>query len=366
MLLVDLTNILYNINYIKNFTNKEIIAVVKSDCYGLGAKRIVKYLCSIGINYFFVNHYEEYKKIKDSIHNEFVIIMDSMNKLYDDPNIIYTVNNINDAIIYATTNKRITVHFQVDVGMNRMGFRSLQEMKHALDILKRNKLINIEGIYCHFPSLVNDLKDYHKRRSYVLEYLKLYHFKMKHFNSTSTLNDLTIGNYVRIGISMYGYGNPYLYLKPVLSFTSKFTKIIPLKKGDSVGYLHDNSYLSSDSLVGVLPLGYYEIPDLEYVTVNNEKLPKIGVSCMNHSHYIVNDKINDTSLVSIFKKNDIIEDRLINWYHRLIKVANNKKGYIIRKNYDIYKVIKKRTKKSQAFRLRRKCYQVVSPRVIRL
>ena len=38
---VDLNNIKYNISRIKEVTKKDIIAVIKSNAYGLGAKKII-------------------------------------------------------------------------------------------------------------------------------------------------------------------------------------------------------------------------------------------------------------------------------------------------------------------------------------
>ena len=57
MLIVDLSKITANIEILRKKTNKDIIAVVKSNAYGLGASHIIPFLKKCGVKYFFVNHF---------------------------------------------------------------------------------------------------------------------------------------------------------------------------------------------------------------------------------------------------------------------------------------------------------------------
>ena len=91
--------------------------------------------------------------------------------------------------------------------MNRLGIRSIEECKKIINILKTNKFIEIEGLYTHFSTSIDNLIDYNKQCDLFKEYINLYNFKIIHSAATSSLNKNIIGNFVRVGLGIYGFSN---------------------------------------------------------------------------------------------------------------------------------------------------------------
>ena len=140
MLIVDLSKIKANIEIIRKKTNKDIIAVVKSNAYGLGASHIIPFLKKCGVKYFFVNHFSEYLENKMLFKNSYVIVMDSFREKFEYANVIYTINNLDDAEFYVKTTIPIKIHIQVDTGMNRLGIKMLEDVKKILNILEKKPI----------------------------------------------------------------------------------------------------------------------------------------------------------------------------------------------------------------------------------
>lgn len=367
MILIKLDKIKENINYIKKYTKCEIIMVVKSNCYGLGSNYLIPFFKKIGIKYFFVNHYYEYLNNKEVLKNTHVIIMDSI-KIKEEDNIIYTINNIDDAKYFNNTKKKINVHLQIDLGMNRLGIKSIEECIKILNILNNNKLVEIKGIYGHFRERCDNYYDYLRKCDFFQQFLKLYNFEIIHTAATPSLHKKIIGNYVRIGLSAYGYGNNNLSLQNTLSGYIKPINIIKLDIGDKIGYENKskNDYIKENTKVMVIPLGYFENKMIKRVKYKNVIYEKIGTSCMNHTHFRCDDKINKLTYLSFLEKNDTIDIEDINWYHYLINLANCQKVYIMRYNYDLFRTIKYIENKGRKIKFRINCRKNINSRIIKL
>lgn len=372
-LFIYLNGIEDNIKKIKEYTNKKIMAVVKSDAYGLGAEKIIQRLINIGVNYFVFEKYCEYKKCQSILKQNNVLIMESLSKKIISSevsqNVIFTINSYLDYLVIKDTNKLIKVHLRVDTGMNRFGIRNIQECKKIIKGLRKNENIIIEGIYTHFSSSLLESKYYEKQRLKFQEYTNLYKFPVIHANATKNLHKKIVGNYVRVGMAMYGYHQPFIKLNSCVSLLERPINIFNPKKLIKVGY----SQKSTKEVVGVLPLGYNEIDltTIRYIVNNNHKYKLLGKSCMNHTHFIADDKINYLSWLSILPKNDIILDsddyvflKPENWYKILTSMKNMSKTYVLRSNYDLPKIFKYRGEKSFRTRFRKRGNKIIDPRII--
>lgn len=368
MLIVDLSKIKANIEIIRKKTNKDIIAVVKSNAYGLGASHIIPFLKKCGVKYFFVNHFSEYLENKMLFKNSYVIVMDSFREKFEYANVIYTINNLDDAEFYVKTTIPIKIHIQVDTGMNRLGIKMLEDVKKILNILEKNPLIDVEGIYTHFSSCVDDNINYDIQKGKFKEFVSLKKFKIVHSAATSSLHKDIVGNMVRVGLAMYGYGNINLSLKKSLAAYERFINVIEVKKGETVGYQKEKqTTFNKNYLVGVLPVGYYENPNLTRISYRGHIYNKIADSCMNHTHFLIDDKINKLSFLSIIEKNDIIDGEKINWYHYITGLSNYKKIYLMRCiNGNIFKILKNTRKKGSKGRIRSRRCKIIGIRTIRI
>jgi alanine racemase len=359
-LFFNVNNLKDNINKIKELTNKEIIAVIKSNAYGLNSYYMYKILNRLGINFFVLYDIDEFKRI-ENIVNTPILILNNHLRYYDNKYIRYTINSVSDALYYKSLNKKIIVHLQIDTGMNRDGIRTLDEYLEILDIIKNCHNITIEGIFTHFASNYLEQSYYNLQCSRFSEYLKYYDYKIIHTAASNSLTKKIIGNYVRIGIQMYGLCKN-IDLKEVFYIRTSVINTFFLKKEEPFGY--GLTKLSKSSYISVIPIGYNNINDFDevYYYLNNKryKLKIIGVSCMNHRHVHSNFRLNKLSYLYIFLKNDKID---IDYYRMLISIKDIKKYYIEVKN-DLSKIIKRTNEKSFVFRKRRYSHQIISFRII--
>ena len=206
---IDLNNLTDNYNKIKSKTNKEIIAVVKNNAYGLGLIEISKKLVSLGVKMLAVNDIIEAVKLRENFIYSDVLILNSLtfddySYLYRYDNIVLSINSLEDAI---NLNKYyygrpLRVHIQIDSGMNRLGIKSWGEYLDTLNIVKNNEKFHLEGIYTHFVSSKDSIIN--NQISYFKKHLNEYHYRYIHIMNSSSIDKCDFGNLVRVGIALYG------------------------------------------------------------------------------------------------------------------------------------------------------------------
>lgn len=329
-LLINLENIKHNIRKIKTYTKKGIIAVVKSNAYGLGAAKIIKTLLKEKVNYFFFNKLSEYLNVKELLKDSNVMIFESLSVenicKYYTSNMILTINSYDDLINYQKTNINIRVHLQVDTGMNRIGIRTKEEANKIIQ--NKSDKIYIEGIYTHYASGKDEYDYFSLQQQKFNGFLKLYDFKIIHSNASSSLHKNIIGNYVRVGMALYGY-HCKLNLKPSVNGYVKVINILKLEKDSKVGYggLYQTSKQEN---IALLDFGYFDSSLIKHVYLNNKKYMFLGKTCMNHSYVLVDNKINNLSHLRLFNKFDIIDSDRYDYYKILTSFNHIKKNYIER------------------------------------
>ena len=349
-LFIYVDNIEKNIDKIRKFTNKKIMAVVKSNAYGLGSKNIINVLKKAKIDFFVFEKYKEYQECKEILTNEKVLILESQDSYENNQNIRYSINNMIDVYNIKKIKYPTKVHIRVDTGMNRFGLRNRNELNKALAVLRENENIIIEGIYTHFSSDEFESNYFEKQINNFKKLINKKEYQIIHANATKNLHKEIVGNYIRVGIGLYGYHNPYLKLLRTVSLNTKPTNIFKITKNTKISYLQKKE---NDKIIGVINYGYNDLNfiDLHYIYKNNKKYKLLEKNCMNHTHFYADDKINYLSWLSILPTNGIIVHSKdynynINWYHLLTSINRLPKNYIRRSNYDIPKILKYNGQKS--------------------
>ena len=356
-LFIDVTSIENNIKKIKEYTKKDIIAVIKDNAYGIGSKMMLSILKNSDVRWIAYNKYNEY--LKDiEYNNEFkILIFESIRKIKTlsfNENLYYSVNDYEDALYIKDIKRKLNVHIQIDVGMNREGISDILECDRIIKTLITNKYINIDGIYTHFSSEIDDYTTYENELSKFYNYLYLFKFNNIHTAATSSLHKNIIGNMVRCGIAMYGYGNYHLNLEPSISYYCNIIKTFKLTKGSYIGYYKSYKAIC-DEMVSVVDIGYSEISHIKYLSdLSNNRYFIIGTPCMNHMFIKVDEKINNITRLNVLSKNDIISIRNNNWHNILMSIRNVPKNYIRRSNYDISSVYQTTNQKNKRLTIRRR------------
>lgn len=297
---IYLNNLTDNYNKIKSKTNKEIIAVVKNNAYGLGLIEISKKLVSLGVKMLAVNDIIEAVKLRENFIYSDVLILNSLtfddySYLYRYDNIVLSINSLEDAI---NLNKYyygrpLRVHIQIDSGMNRLGIKSWGEYLDTLNIVKNNEKFHLEGIYTHFVSSKDSIIN--NQISYFKKHLNEYHYRYIHIMNSSSIDKCDFGNLVRVGIALYGVLPDH---KQVVKIKTKPIWIKKIYPNETIGY-EQKYQVTKESLIALLPIGYGNgiIRAFEGFSVlaNNQKYPIIGHICMNHMFVLVDESINQNT-----------------------------------------------------------------------
>lgn len=353
-LFIDVNAIKDNIMKIKEKTKKEIMAVLKNNAYGVGSKKMLQICYESDVKWVVYNTYQEYLEDKMEIKKLHlkVLLLESINEnnINDDyQELRFSVNKLNDLtenILF--TKKTLYLHLSIDTGMNRLGIKTIKDVKKIIKICSNSQLI-IEGIYTHFASAIDENKYYQQQRIKFKKFINLYPFKIIHAQATQSLHKDEIGNFVRVGMGLYGYHSA-LPLKPTISYYIKPVNILNLKKGESVGY-EQNYHAKKQTQIIVLPIGYYDVRGIDHVTYLKKELPIIGKICMNHMFILNTCKNEMIGLLQVLAKSDIIRKEY-NWYQIITSMKQIPKNYMERINYDISAIPQSTKKTPQKYRFR--------------
>lgn len=274
---VNLDALLENYNKSRDLNKqKVIIAVVKADSYGLGAKVIAKHLYENGVRYFATATLEEALELKDVIFDSMVLVLGVTNP----QNVKYAVENnvsltcpskewLEKCLEEMESIKgKLKIHVKIDTGMGRIGTSDKEELVKIDNLLSSEK-IDFEGIFSHYSNADGGDNNYddHQTKKFD-DSIKLFKNKPKYIhigNSASTVkyNDRKDQyNMTRLGISLYGcYPSENIEkldkieLDPVVSLVSKITHVKKISKGEKVGY--GVSYeAKQDEYIATVPIGY--------------------------------------------------------------------------------------------------------------
>lgn len=339
---IDKEDLRYNIDKIKEYAKNnspendkvKIIAVVKTNGYGLGIVEYTKFLIDNGISMFAVSTMEEALKLrKEGIKEE--ILMLSSTAIEDDVRtlvknkIILTIGSKEDIIIAEKIgkeeNQTIRVHLKIDTGFGRYGF-VYSKRDEMVEALKNIQNVKIEGTYTHFSISFFDekyTKLQFKRFIDVIEVLKMNKIEtgMLHVCNSSAFvkyREMHL-NAVRIGSAFLGrlsFENN-VGLKKIGYLESAVSEIKDLPKGFNVGY--SNTYKTkTETKIAVIPCGYMDGINI----INNRDMFRT----IDKLRYIVRD------IKDFFKKQKIyikIKDKnyeiigRIGTYHIICNISNS-------------------------------------------
>lgn len=318
---VSKTNLIHNYIYLSALKKQvKIVPVIKSNGYGHGIINIAKILESQNPPFFCVDSLFEAYQLQNAEIKIPILITGYTNpenlkvKKLPFSFAVYTKDLLEAISKYQL---QAGVHIFVDTGMRREGV-TLEELPQFLEDIKKSG-VKVEGIMSHLASsesrkdklFVTQISEFKK----ALIIAKKYRINPKwvHIGATgSIINPQTrpaisgISNMVRAGLSLYGFSSstPDQNLKPTLKLISHISQIKILKKGESIGY--DGTYKAKkDTIIGVLPIGYYDgvdrgLSNKSFVKINSNFCPIIGRVSMNITTIDINHtnaKVGDEIMV---------------------------------------------------------------------
>jgi len=323
---IDLSALLDNFKTIKGKVGDkvEIIAIVKADAYGHGAKVVSLFLqkfCHIKI--FGVAQIEEGIFLRKVGIDKKILVLSPQLKdsipyffEYNLTPVISDLNFLDELGKYAISkDKTIKIHISVDTGMGREGFLP-SDIGRVLDTIKEYPNIILEGVSSHLSCPENKKDPYNifQKKLFYEVYEALKNEKILfHFSNTGGIFNFPELHYdaVRPGLSLYGYGDKKL--KPVMQVKAKITLIKELPAGWGIGYGH--TYMTEKSTkIAVVPVGYAdgyrrELSNKARVLLNGEYCRILGRISMDQFTIDVSDK--DVNIGDIVTLMGLDKDKMI-------------------------------------------------------
>ena len=313
---INLDNIAHNIGLFRKQIGPVtgVMAVVKADGYGHGARKIAETALQAGVSSLAVAFVDEAVDLRQAGIKAPIQILG-----YTDPslfaklvqyNLTPTIFGLDTAEQFSSQARQhnvvLPVHIKVDTGMGRVGLLP----EEALEVITRVALLDglkIEGLFTHLAAAEESDK------SYTAEQLLLFNrivdgclergisFPQIHVaNSAAALNHPSSRfNIIRLGLSMYGcYPVPEMReiepkLKPALTFKSRviLVKKVPAGKAISYGCTY---HTSRESLIATIPVGYADgysrlLSNKGQVLIRGCRVPVVGTICMDQLMVDVTD-----------------------------------------------------------------------------
>lgn len=262
-------NIIHNFNYIREHTQKEIIAVVKANAYGHGLKEVVKILVGCGCNYFAVARESEALEILSlnipSINILIFETIEDFSLLKKYKNLEMVINSIDELLELIKEKINFSqLHLKFDFGFARNGFIQ-NEIETIKNIVIKNNL-HFKGAMTHFfNSDFNETIEIQNRSIESIKYIGDNYFDIIHSqNSAATLLGLGDG-FSKKNTNILCHINNKEYPIVHISMDTSFVLIDDsVNLGDIV-----EIYKNFDSCSSFLNMNHYE-----YTTLINSRIPR--------------------------------------------------------------------------------------------
>lgn len=265
---VNTKNLRYNIGKIyEKMGTRKIIGIVKANSYGLGSVEITKELIKCGVDFFAVATLSEGIELRKAGIKEKILILGGV---FDDEleevakyNLQIALSRF-DQLVYINENKiQVKCHLALETGMGRIGF-NFKEVEKVKKYVKENNLTNIIGVYTHLSVADEESEE---NKIYTEKQIE----KFNNFNGIDTIEYRHIlnsggilsysnkdnGNYVRVGIIMYGIcGENWIEgFKHVITFKSKILFIKTLIEDMDISYGRA-CHLKKGEVIATVAAGY--------------------------------------------------------------------------------------------------------------
>jgi alanine racemase len=281
-----------------------IIAVVKANAYGHGARRCAAALEAAGATMLAVADIEEGVDLRKSGVRAPILVFGALS-VSDldgvfDHDLTPTISSpAAGHALQGAADKRKTklrYHLKIDTGMNRLGFRH-DNLKRTLPPLLASGNLTLDAVHTHFGSadepghtLFETQRTRFDDACRALDDLGAGPRVRHAANSAALLRDSRVWfDFVRPGLLLYGLVPPPLAttlpLKPVMSLTSQVVAVKGVRVGETVGY---GGRFTADRPVtlAVIPAGYADGLDRRLenhgrVLIRGRRAPIVGAISMD-------------------------------------------------------------------------------------
>ena len=286
-----------------------MMAVIKTNAYGHGAKAIAKHLeDNDRISGYAVATAEEALELRKAGIGKMILILGYVfEKDYEDlilQDIRFGIyrKDVAQALDAAAEkcHKKALIHIKIDTGMHRIGYPVCQESVEEIKEIAGLKHLCLEGIFTHFARADEaDKSGVRKQMARFDVFLELLRQRgatlpTVHVAASPTICDLPEydRDMVRPGLLLTGYytseevSRERIHLVPCIKLKARLGNIMPVAAGEGIGYGF-TYHTSRDSIIGLLPLGFSDgftraFSNRFFVTIRGYRCPVVGNICMDH------------------------------------------------------------------------------------
>jgi len=308
---VSLDNIAHNYNAIRERLPEgcRFLAVVKTNAYGHGARRVAELCENLGADYLAATSIDDATQMRSWGIKAPILIFGYTQPEYTEilirKRLTQTVDCLETARAYSEIASRIgqklKVHIKIDTGMGRLGFVCHGDRNSEQELLETISLpgLDVEGIFTHLAASDMHNDEYTKMQIEAfsstvrrLEEKGGIRFKLRHCaNSGAVINyrKSACFDMVRPGIMLYGLypgrDRGDIELRPAMELKTRVVSVKELSPGDSVSY-GCTFTAEKPTKIAVLSIGYGDglhrvLSGKMDVLINGRRAHQIGRICMD-------------------------------------------------------------------------------------
>jgi alanine racemase len=313
---ISLQAILHNLRVIRKQVGaqRKILAVVKSNAYGLGAVPVAKALQKAGTEWFGVTCANEGVELREAGIRKRMLILTGFwpgeEKRLIQNNLTPTVTRLDDlehlerSAKAAGGKSRVRFHLKINTGMNRLGIGA-DEVECFARKLAECKHIELEGTFTHFASAEDFTAQQTNEQENVflasLERLRALGISpgIVHMANSGAIcaRPSTWADMVRPGAILYGYYQSFdppqkkqevmgqVALQPCLSLRARIISLRNVPAGEGVGYAA-RFVTKRPSRIAVINAGYADgvvraLTNRGWALVRGKRVPLVGTISMD-------------------------------------------------------------------------------------
>ena len=281
----------------------KIIAVIKADGYGHGARAIAHLIHDYDYIWGFATATaEEALELRHAGVTKPILILGIVFEEYYEElaanDIRITISDLNTAVEYAKAGERIGknvhIHLALDTGMTRIGYADIPENAVKIEAVSKIPNLVIEGMFTHFaradefdrsPALVQ--LDRYLRFADLLEKRGV-HIPVRHCSNSAGIIRVPEANLnvVRAGITIYGIypseevERDVIKLTPAMELKSHVSYVKNVERGTAVSY--GGTFVTERfTRMATIPVGYADgyprqLSNKGWVLIHGKKAPILG------------------------------------------------------------------------------------------
>ncbi|MCK3684668.1 bifunctional UDP-N-acetylmuramoyl-tripeptide:D-alanyl-D-alanine ligase/alanine racemase [Maribellus sp. YY47] len=302
---ISVNALIQNLNIFRKMLRPEtkIMVMVKAFSYGSGDIEVARVLQHQNVDYLAVAVADEGVRLRNAGISVPIIVMnpeqDSFLNMIDfalEPN-IYSIDLLRNFTqsVAAAGMQNFPAHLKIDTGMNRLGFKSSDEISEAIEVLKDSDALKIKSVFSHLAGSDEPaLDDFtHAQFEKFDQAFRQISDGLPYRIDRHILNSVGIERFpekqhemVRLGIGLYGVSQTGLPLQPIGTLKSTISQVKTAGNNETVGY-NRKGKLNQESRIAIVPIGYADGMNRKLgnrngsAFVNGSRVPVVGNICMD-------------------------------------------------------------------------------------